>query len=78
MMLLPPLPDVCQQCAVDHAPPEPHDQQSLHWQYHFFGRNGRWPTWVDAMAHCSDGVKTLWIELLAEQGVNVGEREENA
>lgn len=72
MMLLPPKLGVCQKCAVDHDPSEPHNQQSLYWQYWFYGQNGHWPTWEDAMAHCSDNVKRLWIDALKERGINVG------
>lgn len=71
MFLIPPSPNVCQQCAVDHSSDQPHNQQSLYWQYWFLGRNGRWPTWVDAMEHCSDEVKEFWIDMLADRGIVV-------
>lgn len=61
----------CQECAVEHDPALPHNQQSLFWQYHFMERNGRWPTWADAMAHCSPEMKAFWIEELAKHGVVV-------
>jgi len=50
--LLPCKKDVCQECAVDHKPNEPHNPQSMYYQYKFFGEHGRWPTWKDAIAHC--------------------------
>lgn len=71
MMLLRPDPNVCQKCAVDHDPEQPHNQQSLYWQYWFYGKNGRWPTWEDAMAHCTDEVKQYWIDALRARGVEV-------
>lgn len=69
--LLPCAPDVCQECAVDHTPDQPHNQQSLYYQYHFFGQNKRWPTWTDAIAHCSETVRQYWIEELRKMGVKI-------
>ena len=56
---------------MEHDPRTAHNQQSMYWQYHFYGKHGRWPTWKDAMAHCTDNVKAQWIKLLAEHGVKV-------
>lgn len=71
MKLLPCAPNVCQECATDHAAGEPHNQQSLYYQYHFRAQHGRWPTWKDAMAHCSDLMKSDWTRALAEHGITV-------
>ena len=71
IMLVPPLPDVCQECATKHDPEMPHNQQSLYYQYYFYSKHGRWPTWKDAMAHCSDEMKAIWIEELHTHGVEV-------
>ncbi|TWH48513.1 hypothetical protein [Sporomusa sp. KB1] len=71
MMLLPPRPDVCQECARDHAPELPHDTQSLYYQTKFYMENGRSATWTDAMAHCSDEVKAIWTTELKKLGVEV-------
>lgn len=71
MLLMPPAPDVCQKCAVDHPEEQPHNQQSLFWQYWFCGANGRWPTWGDALAHCPDNVRKYWIHELRERGVKI-------
>lgn len=71
MKMLPPKPDVCQMCAVKHEPGQPHNQQSLYYQYAFYADNGRWPTWKDAMAHCSEEVKQKWISGLKTHGVDV-------
>lgn len=73
--LLPPAEGVCPACAKDHDPEDPHDRQSLHYQYWFrlneakAGREERWPTWDDAMAHCAPEVQDLWREALRERGV---------
>ncbi|MFT8710441.1 MAG: hypothetical protein ABF820_13525 [Sporolactobacillus sp.] len=71
MTLLPPKPGVCQKCAADHDLGQPHNQQSLYWQYWFYDKYSRWPTWEDAMAHCTDEVKQFWIDELKERGVAV-------
>jgi hypothetical protein len=69
--LLPAPPGTCPECAVKHEPEQPHNQQSLFYQYRFYHENGRWPNWRDAMSHCSDEVKAAWIKGLAEVGVKV-------
>lgn len=69
--LLPCAKDVCQECAVDHPPQHPHNQQSLYFQYKFYGQHGRWPTWADAIAHCSPEMQKFWRDELAKRGVEV-------
>lgn len=64
-------PDVCQECATKHDPRMPHNQQSLFYQYDFYGKHGRWPTWKDAMEHCTPEMKAAWTKALAERGVEV-------
>lgn len=71
LTLLPCGPGVCQECATHHDPAHPHNQQSLYWQYKFYGAHGRWPKWEDAMAHCSAEMKAWWIDELAKHGVVV-------
>lgn len=56
----------CPVCATEHEPELPHNLQSLAYQYRFYDEHGRWPTWDDAMAHCTDEVKALWMEALSE------------
>jgi len=70
-MLMPPKPGVCQICATKHEPSEPHNQQSLYYQYRFYAEHGRWPTWEDAMAHCDEETKVAWKEALREHGVKI-------
>lgn len=71
MILLPPAPDVCQECAVDHKPDEPHNQQSLYYQMAFHMKHGRWPTWHDALAHCDERTRELWLIELRKLGQKV-------
>lgn len=71
LKLLPPRPDVCQMCAVDHTADLPHDQTSLFWQYWFYGQHQKWPTWLDAMAHCTPEMQQFWVTSLRERGVEV-------
>lgn len=61
----------CAECATDHPPEYPHNQQSLYYQYMFYEKHGRWPTWVDALAHCTPEVRAMWVEELAKHGVKV-------
>ena len=60
MKMLPAPADKCAVCAVDHSPTQPHNQQSLFFQYWFYGHHGRWPTWADAIAHCSESLQKAW------------------
>jgi len=64
-----PPPRTCPECAVDHDPDQPHNRQSLFYQYKFYNEWGRWPTWDNAMAHCSDEVKTFWVKALKQFGI---------
>lgn len=65
-------PGTCPECAVAHAPEQPHNPQSFAYQYKFYDQHGRWPTWADAMEHCSPTVKAHWIAELAKRGITVG------
>lgn len=66
--LAPVAPGLCPQCAVDHPPEQPHNMHSLAYQYDFYGKNGRWPTWTDAMAHCRPDIQFFWKEELTKMG----------
>jgi hypothetical protein len=74
-VLLPPKPGVCPECAVDHAPETPHNAQSMVYQYDFYGKNGRWPTWGDALAHCSPETREIWGRELRKKGIAINELE---
>jgi hypothetical protein len=71
MFLLPPAADKCQICAVTHDPEQPHNAQSLFYQVKFNMEHGRAPSWLDAMAHCDDAVRTAWTSGLNDLGVDV-------
>jgi hypothetical protein len=63
----------CPECATAHPEWQPHNQQSLTYQYKFYDKHGRFPTWEDAMEHCSETVKGLWKTELLKKGIKVGE-----
>jgi len=67
---------LCPECAVVHEPEEPHNAQSLYYQYKFYGQHNRWPTWADAIAHCSLEIQGLWREALKERNAWNGPDEE--
>ena len=69
--LLPPSPDVCQECAAAHPPECPHNKQSLYYQMQFHLKHGRTASWADAMAHCPDEIKALTRSYLLNRGVEV-------
>jgi len=69
--LMPAAPGTCPECAVDHPPELPHNQQSLFFQYKFYNDHGRWPTSEDAMAHCSEEMKEFWRVELRKRGVEI-------
>lgn len=68
MMLLPPAEGRCPICATQHEPTEPHNGQSLYYQYRFFQAHGRWPTWADAIAHCTGQIQAAWRHQLELRG----------
>jgi hypothetical protein len=67
---------VCQVCGVDHDPAIPHNPQSLYYAYTFYAEHQRWPTWRDAMAHCTPEVQTLWSDALIARGVKLDDEPE--
>lgn len=69
--LMPAAPGTCPECAVAHPPEQPHNQQSLFYQYKFYNDHGRWPSWEDAMAHCSEEIKEFWRVELRKRGVEI-------
>lgn len=66
--LMPPAGHVCDECAVQHLTDEPHDAKSLFYQYHFYFREGRWPTWADALAHVPGPARRRWETELRSRG----------
>lgn len=71
LLLLPPREGTCPECAVAHDPKQPHNRDSLYYQYHFYAEHGRWPTWNDAMAHCDPAVQLILTIELANRGIKV-------
>lgn len=61
----------CPECGVKHEAYNAHDKDSLCYQYKFYDKHGRFPTWEDAMAHCPEEVKKVWLEALEERGVSI-------
>lgn len=73
MFLMPTKPGVCPKCGIDHPEDQPHNRDTLLYQYTFYDEYGRWPSWADAMAHCSEAVKAVWTRELTNHGIEVGE-----
>lgn len=71
MTLLPPPAHCCQECAVEHDPRTAHNAQTLFYRVWFSMQHGRPPTWNDAIAHCSDEMRGMWIAALTECGVDM-------
>ena len=70
--ILPAPAGTCPECAIRHDPSQPHNAQSLFYQYSFYAKSGgRWPTWVDAMEHCSEAARAAWTDELVARGVDV-------
>jgi hypothetical protein len=40
----------------------------MYYQYRFYGIRGRWPTWADAIAHCSEQMQEDWKHALTQAG----------
>jgi hypothetical protein len=68
MMLVPPHPSLCQECAIKHPPEYPHNKHSLFYQTKFCIEHKRYPTWMDAMAHCDQETKDKWSIALIGRG----------
>ena len=75
--IFPPREGACWICGDIHSSRDPHNAGSLLYQHRFRKRNGRYPTWADAMSHCSRKVKERWVRRLLEKGIRVeAERED--
>lgn len=69
--LQPAPPGTCPECATKHEAEQPHNAQSMFYQYAFYGQHGRWPTWADAMQHCSAEIQQHWIKELEKYGISI-------
>jgi hypothetical protein len=66
---------LCQECGGNHRPEEPHNKDSLRYQYAFYQKHDRWPTWWDAMEHCTPELREQWVEELKKHGVDQAQLE---
>lgn len=75
MTMLPVIPKEgqCLECGAFHPPEQPHNRDSLRYQYTFYDAHGRWPTWSDAMGHCAADVQKFWRDELERLGIDVCE-----
>ncbi|HBS60609.1 MAG TPA: hypothetical protein DEA44_15285 [Firmicutes bacterium] len=71
MMLVPPSPHLCQECAENHPPEFPHNLESIYYQTKFLMEHDRAATWADAIAHCPDDIKEFTISELRKLGIEV-------
>ena len=67
--ILPPMRGSCPICAAMHEEALPHKRNSIYYQMKFRQQHGRFPTWEDAMAHCTEEMKAAWREDLAAMGL---------
>lgn len=74
MVLLPPAPYRCQECAVKHPPEQPHNRDSLYYAMVFQQQHGRSPTWADAAAHCTQEMQAHWRRELEAKGATWGQK----
>jgi hypothetical protein len=43
----------------------------MYWQIWFYQEHGRWPSWTDAMEHCTEEAKETITKALTELGVSL-------
>lgn len=73
-----PAPGQCPECAVVHPKESPHYAYGLFYQMRFKEEHGRWPSWIDAMAHCSEEIKKAFSAGLKKAGVDVNQPNETS
>lgn len=76
VVLAPTKPGTCPECGKVHEPGWPHDRDSLAYQYNFYDKHGRWPSWADAMEHCDNNTKAYWKTQLDAHGVDLNAQPE--
>lgn len=67
----------CSTCGWFHSETTPHNSNSLYYQLKFYDACGRWPTWEDAAAHCTDDLKERWRDTMARVRQERSNLEEN-
>ena len=81
-MLMPPPRGHCLICARKHDADEPHDGQSVYYGMRFQAEHRRAPTWYDAVAHLSEDLQAMALEvareLYVEHGLTFNELPEGA
>ena len=63
----PPRPGAGRLCAARHRPEDPHDRDSLYYQAMFYKRHRRFPTWEDAMSHCTEETRAAFRAALGKR-----------
>lgn len=71
MVIPAPKDGACRICGEIHGRGEAHNRDSLLYQHKFRMNHGRYPTWEDAMEHCSLTVKKRFCERLKRNGIEV-------
>jgi hypothetical protein len=66
-VILAPSPGLCQVCADEHAPDEPHDPESVYWRVLRAREGLNKPTWEDALGHCPEDVRRRWTTSLKDE-----------
>ena len=74
LKILPPTAAVCPVCADRHDTALPHNRNSLYYHMVYYRRTGTFPSWRDAMSHCSESVQAAWTKKLKESGISIDER----
>lgn len=68
LMGLEPIVGRCNKCGFVHAKDKPHNLGSVVFLLGFYDKEGRWPSWMDAMEDMTDEQKTPVIEQINEMG----------
>jgi len=63
---LPPPPEACSTCAIEHEATSPHNPQSLYWQTKRRLEGLPAPTWEDALAHVTGAEREAWESQLKD------------
>ncbi len=73
LRLMPPKPGTCPECGAIHAEFQPHNRDSVYYRVRFRQKHGRWPSYLDAMAHCPEDIQKLWKLEMSKQGIDLEE-----
>ena len=56
--------DACEMCGELHSRDQPHNLNSIVYQHRFRKRHGRYPTWEDAFAGCTESAKKRFRKIV--------------